>query len=129
MPHHFETRLGISKMSFGMSVTKIIKSIIFIAIIIMTAAQQNKLASPFKFQGISFMSLAHANQDDYAWMTKALDAKVRNVSITITEMESDPGYFTDGTKKDEMDVDIVGKIKVQLAKKLFSNTRIKVKTE
>ena len=54
MPHYFETRLSISTMSFGMFVTKIIKSIVFIAtIIIMTANQQNKLASPFKFKAIS----------------------------------------------------------------------------
>ena len=67
MPHHFETRLGLPTMSFGMFATKIIKFIIFINIIlqsiIMTASQQNKIASNFKFKAISFMSTNHPNQE------------------------------------------------------------------
>ena len=79
MPHHFETRLGISTMSFGMFVTKIIKVIIYIAIIIiMTNAQQNKLASAFKFKAISFILASHPNPE-YSWMSKTLDYKLRKM--------------------------------------------------
>lgn len=126
MPHHFETRLGISTMSFGMFVTKIIKSIVFIATIIMTASQQNKLASVFKFKAISFLSLPHANPE-YEWMSKAFNTKLRKMKIPIAEMETDTGYFVDGTKKDEMDVDIVGKLEAKFSKELLANPRIKVK--
>ena len=127
MPHHFETRLGISTMSVGMFVTKIIKSIVFIATIItMTATQQNHLASPFKFKAISFLSLPHENKN-YGWISRALDVKLRKMKIYLTAMKADSGYFTDGTKMDEMDEDIVGKLETAMAKELFNNKIIKVK--
>ena len=126
MPHHFETHLGISTMSFGKFVTKLIKSFVFITIIM--SNQQNKLASPFKFSAIGFLSLAHAN-NDYDWMSKALDVKLRNLKIPLSEMGNDTDYFLDGKKKDEVNVDIIGKIKTKLAKEIFNNPRIKVKDE
>ena len=94
----------------------------------MTTAQQNRLASAFKFDAIGFLSVNHPNPE-YSWMSRALDVKLRKMKIPIAEMESDAGYFTDATKKDEMDEDIIEKIETKLSKLLFANPRIKVKNQ
>ena len=94
----------------------------------MTTAQQNRLASAFKFETISFRTVNHPNTE-YSWMRGILDCKLRKIKIPVAEMENDTGYFTDGTKKDEMHEDIIGKIETKLSKELFVSPRIKVKDQ
>ena len=86
------------------------------------------MTSAFKFKAISFISANHPNSE-YSWMSKTLDNKLHKMKIPVAEMENDTRYFKDGTKKDEMHEDIIGKIEAKLSKVLFVNPRIKMKDQ
>ena len=51
------------------------------------------------------------------------------MKIVVDETEADNGYFKDGTKKDKIDEDIIGKLKEKFSKELFTNPMIKKKDQ